>query len=97
MVPEGLIRDGDGVIFFNFRADRARELTRALTDEDFKEFPRKRRLDLATYTTMTQYDETFKVPVAYAPREIRRIRRRNHQPGRMSASCASRKRKSTRT
>ncbi len=41
-VPEGLIRDGDGVIFFNFRADRARELTRALTQEDFKEFPRKR-------------------------------------------------------
>ncbi|HEX9786808.1 MAG TPA: 2,3-bisphosphoglycerate-independent phosphoglycerate mutase [Candidatus Binatia bacterium] len=72
-VPDGLIRDGDGVIFFNFRADRARELTRALTDDDFKEFPRKRRLDLATYTTMTQYDETFKVPVAYTPREIRRI------------------------
>ena len=73
VAPEGLIRDGDGVIFFNFRADRARELTRALTDADFKEFPRKRRLDLATYATMTQYDETFKVPVAYSPREIRRI------------------------
>jgi 2,3-bisphosphoglycerate-independent phosphoglycerate mutase len=70
---EGLIRDGDGVIFFNFRADRARELTRALTDADFKEFPRKQRPDLATYVTMTQYDETFKVPVAYSPREIRRI------------------------
>jgi 2,3-bisphosphoglycerate-independent phosphoglycerate mutase len=73
VAPEGLIRDGDGVIFFNFRADRARELTRALTDEEFKEFPRKRRIDLATYVTMTQYDETFKVPVAYTPREIRRI------------------------
>ena len=48
VVPEGLIRDGDGVIFFNFRADRARELTRALTEEEFKEFPRKRRIDLAT-------------------------------------------------
>ena len=71
--PEGLIRDGDGVVFFNFRADRARELTRALTDANFKEFYRKRRIDLATYVTMTQYDETFKVPVAYAPREIRRI------------------------
>jgi 2,3-bisphosphoglycerate-independent phosphoglycerate mutase len=72
-VPEGLIRDGDGVIFFNFRADRARELTRALIEVDFKEFPRKRRITLATYTTMTQYDETFNVPVAYPPREIRRI------------------------
>lgn len=72
-VPDGVMRDGDGAIFFNFRADRARELTRALADEDFKEFPRKRRIDLAAYATMTQYDETFKVPVAYAPREIRRI------------------------
>jgi 2,3-bisphosphoglycerate-independent phosphoglycerate mutase len=71
-VPDGLIRDGDGVIFFNFRADRARELTRALTEADFKGFPRK-RIELATYTTMTQYDETFNVPVAYPPREIRRI------------------------
>jgi 2,3-bisphosphoglycerate-independent phosphoglycerate mutase len=73
VVPDGLIRDGDGVIFFNFRADRARELTRALTQEDFQEFPRRRQLHLATYVTLTQYDATFKVPVAYAPREIRKI------------------------
>ena len=73
VMPDGLIRAGDGVIFFNFRADRARELTRALIDDDFNEFPRQQKLDLAAYTTMTQYDETFKVPVAYAPREIRRI------------------------
>ena len=72
-MPEGLIRDGDGVIFFNFRADRARELTRALMEEDFEEFPRKRRLDLATYATMTQYDETFNVPVAYPPRDVKKI------------------------
>jgi 2,3-bisphosphoglycerate-independent phosphoglycerate mutase len=72
-ISEGLIRDGDGVIFFNFRADRARELTRAFIDGDFKEFPRKRRLNLSTYTTMTQYDETFKVPVAYPSRELRKI------------------------
>jgi 2,3-bisphosphoglycerate-independent phosphoglycerate mutase len=73
VVPDGLIRDGDAVIFFNFRADRARELTRAFTEENFKEFPRKRRINLSTYATMTRYDETFKVPVAYPPREIRRI------------------------
>jgi 2,3-bisphosphoglycerate-independent phosphoglycerate mutase len=72
-IPEGLIRDGDGVVFFNFRADRARELTRALIDADFNEFSRPRRLDLSTYTTMTQYDETFRVPVAYPPRELRKI------------------------
>jgi len=73
VVPDGLMRDGDGVIFFNFRADRAREITRALTEADFKEFPRPRRIELASYTTMTQYDETFKFPVAYQPREIRKI------------------------
>jgi 2,3-bisphosphoglycerate-independent phosphoglycerate mutase len=72
-MPEGLIRDGDGVIFFNFRADRARQLTRALTEAEFKEFPRGKRPNLVTYTTMTQYDETFKVPVAYSPREIKKI------------------------
>jgi 2,3-bisphosphoglycerate-independent phosphoglycerate mutase len=72
-MPDGLIRDGDGVIFFNFRADRARELTRALTEKEFSEFPRGRRIELAAYTTMTRYDEIFKIPVAYAPREIRRI------------------------
>lgn len=73
VVPEGLIRDGDGVIFFNFRADRARQLTRALTEEDFKEFPRRRRPELAAFATLTQYDESFKVPVAYPPREIKKI------------------------
>ena len=71
--PDGLIRDGDGVIFFNFRADRARELTRAFTEEDFTEFARKKRLALSSYTTMTQYDETLRVPVAYPPREVRKI------------------------
>jgi len=73
VAPDGLIRDGDGVIFFNFRADRARELTRALTDPEFTDFPRPRRIELASYTTMTQYDETFNHPVAYQPREIRKI------------------------
>ncbi|MBI1996725.1 MAG: 2,3-bisphosphoglycerate-independent phosphoglycerate mutase [Deltaproteobacteria bacterium] len=73
VVPDGLIRDGDGVIFFNFRADRARELTRALTAETFAEFSRRRRVNLSAYTTMTQYDETFNIPAAYLPRETRKI------------------------
>jgi 2,3-bisphosphoglycerate-independent phosphoglycerate mutase len=72
-VPEGLIGDGDGVIFFNFRADRARELTRALTETDFQEFARPRRIDLAAFATLTQYDETFNLPAAYQPRELRQI------------------------
>lgn len=72
-MPDGLIRDGDGVIFFNFRADRARELTRAFTEEAFKEFPRKRRIALASYLTMTQYDETFALPVAFPPKDLKEI------------------------
>lgn len=73
LVPEALIRDGDGVIFFNFRADRARQLTRAFVDEAFKEFPRRRRIHLATYTTLTQYDETLGVPAAFPPRDLKQI------------------------
>jgi 2,3-bisphosphoglycerate-independent phosphoglycerate mutase len=72
-VPDGALRDGDGVIFFNFRADRARELTRALTERDFREFARSRRIELAAFATLTQYDETFNIPVAYRPRELRKI------------------------
>jgi 2,3-bisphosphoglycerate-independent phosphoglycerate mutase len=72
-MPDGLVGDGDGVIFFNFRADRARELTRAFVEEGFQEFPRKRRIQLSTFATLTRYDESLKVPVAYPPRDLRRI------------------------
>jgi 2,3-bisphosphoglycerate-independent phosphoglycerate mutase len=72
-LPRGVIRDRDGVIFFNFRADRARQLTRAFTETSFNEFPRTRRIELSVYATMTQYDETFNVPVAYPPRVLTNI------------------------
>ena len=64
--PLGRIRDGDVVIFFNFRADRARELTQALAFPLFKEFDRG-GLTLGRYVCMTQYDEKFDLPVAYLP------------------------------
>ncbi|MDX1740567.1 MAG: 2,3-bisphosphoglycerate-independent phosphoglycerate mutase [Rhodothermales bacterium] len=57
------IESGDVVVFFNFRADRARQLTRALTDPDFAGFP-VNRLDL-TYVTFTPYDEEFDLPIAF--------------------------------
>jgi 2,3-bisphosphoglycerate-independent phosphoglycerate mutase len=66
MEPSGVstrIETGDVVIFFNFRADRARQLTRALTDPRFEGF-RTGRLDL-TYVTFTPYDEEFDLPVAF--------------------------------
>ncbi|MCL2195325.1 MAG: 2,3-bisphosphoglycerate-independent phosphoglycerate mutase [Oscillospiraceae bacterium] len=64
------IADGDSVIFFNFRPDRARQLTRAFVDADFDGFPRANMLDL-TFVCMTQYDATMpNVQVAYAPQSL---------------------------
>lgn len=63
----GRIDDNDGVIFFNFRADRAREMTRALTLDDFDGFDRSRIPTLVDYVCLTEYDETFDLPVAFPP------------------------------
>ncbi|MFI4957232.1 MAG: 2,3-bisphosphoglycerate-independent phosphoglycerate mutase [Gammaproteobacteria bacterium] len=60
------IEDGDGVIFMNFRADRARQLTRALTEPDFKEFERT-RVPQINMVSLTEYSESFTFPVAYPP------------------------------
>ncbi len=54
--PSGSICDGDTVIFFNFRGDRPREITRAFTDDDFSGFSRDKKLDLF-YVTMTEYEK----------------------------------------
>jgi 2,3-bisphosphoglycerate-independent phosphoglycerate mutase len=69
----GQVRDGDGFIFFNFRSDRAREITRALTDPEFTGFKRRLLPKLASYVCMTTYDETFNLPVAFAPEELKNI------------------------
>ena len=65
--PLGLIRSGDSVIFCNFRSDRAREITRAITAADFNEFRRPVVPSLSSFVCLTTYDETFKLPVAFAP------------------------------
>ena len=54
----GTIKDNDSVIFFNFRPDRAREITHAFCDDDFDGFPREKKLDLV-YVCFTYYDETI--------------------------------------
>lgn len=56
--PTALIQDGDSVIFFNFRPDRAREITRSFCDDDFKGFDRGKRLAL-TYVCFSDYDPTI--------------------------------------
>jgi 2,3-bisphosphoglycerate-independent phosphoglycerate mutase len=62
--PEGAIRDGDAVIFFNFRPDRARQLTRAFTEQNFAQFHRGPCPQIE-FVTLTQYDPSFTVPAAF--------------------------------
>ena len=66
--PVGLIRDDDACIFFNFRADRAREMTTALTDQVIEKPSRSLAPKNLHFTTMTEYDKTFKLPFVL-PRE----------------------------
>ena len=56
--PVAVVNDHDSVIFFNFRPDRAREITRAFCDDEFKGFAREKRIDL-TYVCFTDYDDTI--------------------------------------
>jgi len=68
--PVATIDDGDSVIFFNFRPDRARQLTRAFVDPDFKEFETK-KMNLY-FVTMTDYDSTLpNVNIAFKPEKLK--------------------------
>ena len=72
MVVEGVdakITSGDGIIFFNFRPDRARQITRALNDAEFPHFERPASALPVNFVCMTQYDATIDAPVAYPPEE----------------------------
>ena len=69
--PEkGRIRDGDSVIFFNFRADRARQLTEAFVSENFTGFPRA-VVPKVHFTSMTRYREDLDVPAAFQPQYLK--------------------------
>jgi 2,3-bisphosphoglycerate-independent phosphoglycerate mutase len=63
-LPLATIQDGDGVIFFNFRGDRPRELTRAFVEPNFKEFDRSAKPDIY-FVCMTEYDATIPAAVAF--------------------------------
>jgi 2,3-bisphosphoglycerate-independent phosphoglycerate mutase len=65
--PVGLIRDDDSVIMFNYRADRAREMTMALTDPVLEKPSRTLVPKNLTYTMMTQYDRNFRLPYVLPP------------------------------
>ncbi len=61
------IDDGDGMVFMNFRADRARQLTRALVDADFADFQRRSTVRLADFVMLTRYADDIKVSCAFEP------------------------------
>ena len=67
---EGRIESGDSVIFMNFRPDRAREITWALTLPDFDGFERKKTVYPLSYVCTARYDETLTLPVAFPPEDI---------------------------
>jgi len=67
--PVGM-QDNDSAVFMNFRADRARQLTRALTDADFGGFAREHFPKLSGFATLSSYGQDFHLPTAFAPSEI---------------------------
>lgn len=71
-VPVAPMRDGDSVICFNYRSDRMRQIVRALVDPDFNGFGVSGRPAVAV-TTLTMYDQTFHLPVAFQPFSMSRI------------------------
>ena len=75
VVPEGeepaTIKNGDAVIYFNFRSDRGREMTRAITDEPFTRFDRGAALQDLFFVTLTRYAPDLNVHVAYQAMEVR--------------------------
>jgi 2,3-bisphosphoglycerate-independent phosphoglycerate mutase len=65
------MENGDAVVFMNFRADRAREITSAFVRDDFAGFARARRIRLARFVCLTEYDATLPAAVAYPPEQFR--------------------------
>ena len=70
--PVGTLKDGDSVIFFNFRPDRARQLTRAIAVPGFAEFNVSRRPSVS-FVCFTVYDRTFPLPVAFPPHDHKNV------------------------
>ncbi len=67
--PVATLSDGDSLLFFNFRADRARQLTRALAFDRFDGFERRAHPRVRV-TTLTEYDQTFDLPVVFTPQQF---------------------------
>ena len=61
------VADGDAVFFMNFRADRAREISRSFVEKDFNEFDKGKHVELSSFVTLTQYAKSIDAPAAYPP------------------------------
>lgn len=61
------LQDGDALFFMNFRADRAREISRPFVEKDFSEFDKGKHIELSAFVTLTQYAESIDAPAAYPP------------------------------
>lgn len=70
---DAVINDGDVVVFMNFRADRAREITRAFVDDDFDGFERAARPMLGEYVMLTEYAADIDAACAYPPEELENV------------------------
>jgi 2,3-bisphosphoglycerate-independent phosphoglycerate mutase len=67
------VEDGDAVVFMNYRADRARQLTAAMIDEDFAHFSRSRFPKLGAFISLTEYSEDFDIPVAFPAQQLKNV------------------------
>lgn len=67
---DACLQDGDAVLFMNFRADRARELTQAILNDDFQGFVRQKRVRPAYFASLTSYGKQYDFPVLFAPQSI---------------------------
>ena len=67
------IKDGDAIIFMNYRSDRARQITRPFIEEEFDAFEREYRPKLSTYVSLTEYSASYDVPVAFPPERLKNV------------------------
>jgi len=71
--PTAAISNGDAVVFYNFRPDRARQLTRAFIEKGFNEFNLEKNRPEVYFVAMTEYDRTFDIPVAFKPQKLKNV------------------------
>lgn len=71
--PPIQVEDGDVIVFANYRADRARQLARAFTKEDFQSFPREKIPKLSAFISLTEYKANYEFPVAFPSKSLHNV------------------------